>query len=88
MAEIGRERGWPDHPLIVPISLDQRRKGDPEPTFSNMLGFHFARFRPSEAGNVESLANHLRNQVIEAVREGAIDAVSVGLDFLRYRRPA
>jgi hypothetical protein len=87
VAEIARERGWPDHPLIVPVSLDQRRKGDAEPTFGNMLGFHFARFRPTEATSVEALARLLRNQVTNAIREDAIDTISVGLEFLKFRRP-
>ena len=88
VSAIAQERGWPDRPLIVPISLDQRRKGDPEPTFSNTLGFHFARFKPSEAQDIDALAHVLRMQVTDAVREGAIEAVTIGLEYQKYRRPA
>ncbi len=87
VAELARERRWPDHPLIVPVSLDQRRKGDAEPTFGNTLAIHFARFRPSEATNVEVLANLLRKQITDAMREGAIDTISIGMEFLKFRRP-
>jgi hypothetical protein len=88
LAEIGRERGWPDRPLLVPISIDLRRKGDPEPTFGNQLGIHFARFMPADTANIETLAKRLREQIAQAVRDGAIDTVTVGMEFLKYRRPA
>lgn len=85
MARLWTRRGLPDVPFLVPISVDLRPKGEPGPTFGNMLAFHFARFRPSETSDVAALAQRLRQQMADAVRDGQIDANAVALEFLRYR---
>lgn len=85
MAELWKRRGLPDVPFLVPLSVDLRRKGDPEPTFGNALAFHFARFRPSDTADVDALERALRSQVADAVRDGQIEANAVALEFLHYR---
>jgi hypothetical protein len=85
MAELWQRHGLPDVPFLVPISVDQRPKGDPGPTFGSMLAFHFARFRPSDTGDVAGLARTLRRQMADAVRDGHIDANAVAMQFLQYR---
>ena len=85
MAELWQRQGLPDVPFLVPISVDLRPKGDPGPTFGSMLAFHFARFRPSDTGDVPALARTLRRQMADAVRDGHIDANAVAMDFLQYR---
>ena len=85
MAGLWARRGLPDVPFLVPISVDLRPKGEPGPTFGNMLAFHFARFRPSDTAEVGVLAQTLRQQMADALRDGQIDANAVALEFLRYR---
>jgi hypothetical protein len=85
MAELWQRRGLPDVPFLVPIAVDLRPKGDPGPTFGNVLAFHFARFKPSETADVAALAAALRRQMVDAVRDGQIDANSVAMEFLKYR---
>lgn len=85
MAELWERRGLPDVPFLVPISVDLRAIGDPEPTFGNSLAFHFARFAPSQAADVPALARALRQQMAEAVRDGQIEANAVAMEFLTYR---
>lgn len=85
MAELWRRRGLPDVPFLVPVSVDLRPKGDPGPTFGNVLAFHFARFRPSEAADVAGLTRALRRQMTDALRDGQIDANAVAMEFLAYR---
>src|SRR5207253_6242962 len=51
----------------------------------NQLGFHFARFLPSDTTDVPALARALRRQMADAVRDGQIDANVVSLEFLHYR---
>jgi hypothetical protein len=85
MAELWRRRGLPDVPFLVPISVDLRGKGDPEPTFGNALAFHFARFRPSETDDLVALDRRLRAQMIAAMREDQIEANRVAMEFLLYR---
>jgi hypothetical protein len=85
MADLWRRRGLPDTPFLVPISVDLRTKGEPGPIFGNMLAFHFARFRPSETGDIPRLARFLRQQLADALRDGQIDANAVAMEFLRYR---
>ncbi len=92
---VWRERGWPDDPYVVPISVDLRRIGDREPTFGNMLAFHFARFKPSETADIPAVVRELRNQMMNAVRTDAIDAnmagmelIKYGMSFIKYRGPA
>jgi hypothetical protein len=84
MAELWQRRDLPDVPFLVPISVDMRPKGDPGPIFGSMLAFHFARFRPSDTGDVPGLARVLRRQMGDAVRDGHIDANAVAMDFLKY----
>jgi hypothetical protein len=85
MAGLWARRGLPDVPFLVPISVDLRPKGNPGPTFGNMLAFHFARFRPSQTADVAGMAQALRQQMADALRDGQIDANAVALEFLRYR---
>jgi len=85
MAELWGRRGLPDDPFLVPISIDLRPKGDPGPTFGNMLAFHFARFRPSETSDLAGLTLALRRQMVDALRDGQIDANAVAMEFLKYR---
>ncbi len=85
MAELWERRGLPEVPFLVPISVDLRAIGDPEPTFGNALAFHFARFTPSQAADVPALARDLRQQMADAVRDGQIEANAVAMEFLTYR---
>ena len=85
MAELWRRRRLPDVPFLLPISVDLRPKGEPGPTFGNLLAFHFVRFRPSETADVPALAKSLRRQMADAVRDGQIDANAVAMEFLKYR---
>jgi hypothetical protein len=71
--------------VLLPIAVDLRPKGDPGPTFGNMLAFHFARFDLSDAADTPQLASALRNQMAEAVRQGQIEANEVAMTFLQYR---
>jgi len=50
-----------------------------------MLAFHFARFRPSETADLAGLTLTLRRQMVEALRDGQIDANAVAMEFLTYR---
>jgi hypothetical protein len=85
MAELWSKRGLPDVPFLLPISVDLRAKGEPGPTFGNLLAFHFARFDPSETSDVPGLARKLRRQMADAMRDGQIDANAVAMEFLKYR---
>jgi len=85
MTELWRARSLPDVPFLLPISVDLRPKGDLGATFGNQLAFHFARFRPSDTGDVPKLARALRRQMIEALRDGQIEANRVAMEFLQYR---
>jgi len=85
MTELWRARSLPDVPFLLPISVDLRPKGDLGATFGNQLAFHFARFRPSDTGDVPELARALRRQMIEALRDGQIEANRVAMEFLQYR---
>lgn len=85
MAELWQRRRLPDVPFLLPISVDGRPKGNLGPTFGSQLAFHFARFRPSETGDVAALARALRQQMVDALREGQIEASAVALEFLQYR---
>jgi hypothetical protein len=88
MAALGRRRGLPDTPFVVPVAVDLRQKGAPGPTIGNCLAFHFARFAPSATADVERLAPALRAQMADAVRDGQIEANAVAMDFLAYRPPS
>jgi hypothetical protein len=85
MADLWRQRGLPDLPFLVPVSVDLRPKGEPGATFGNVLAFHFARFKPSETTDVDRLARALRHQMTDALRDGQIDANAVAMEFLKYR---
>lgn len=85
MAGLWDRRGLPDVPYLVPLSVDLRPKGDPGPTFGNVLAFHFARFTRSETADVATLARTLRRQMADAVRDGQIEANAAAMDFLQYR---
>jgi hypothetical protein len=85
MTELWRARHLPEVPFMVPISVDLRARGEPGPTFGNLLAFHFARFAPAATAHVPGLARELRLQMAEAVRDGQIDANAVAMEFLHYR---
>jgi hypothetical protein len=85
MAELWRARELPEVPFMVPISVDLRAKGEPGPTFGNLLAFHFARFDPAATADVPALARELRLQMADAVRDGQIEANAVAMEFLHYR---
>ena len=85
MRGLWQQRSVPDVPFLLPIAVDLRPKGDTGPTFGNMLAFHFARFRPSDAADVARLACQLRDQIADAIRTGQIEANDVAMDFLQYR---
>jgi len=85
MAEFWDRRGLPDVPFLVPLAVDLRPKGAPGPTFGNSLAFHFARFTPAETTDVADLAQALRRQMTDALRDGQIDANAVAMEFLKYR---
>jgi hypothetical protein len=85
MNGLGNPRIGVDDEFLLPIAVDLRPKGDPGPTFGNMLAFHFARFKPSEAADVPRLARRLRDQMADAVRSGQIEANDAAMDFLQYR---
>lgn len=78
-------RHLPDAPFLLPIAVDLRPKGEPGPTFGNMLAFHFARFRPSDTDDLPGLASALRSQMADAVRQEQIEANEVAMTFLKYR---
>jgi hypothetical protein len=85
MRALWERRKCPDVPFLLPVAVDLRRKGDLGPTFGNMLAFHFARFKPSDAGDMPRLASALRDQMADALRSGQIEANDVAMDFLQYR---
>ena len=85
MAELWARQGLPDVPFLLPISVDLRPKGELGATFGNLLAFHFARFRPSDTGDVPALARRLRRQMADAVRDGQIEANAAAMEFLHYR---
>ncbi len=85
MADLWRRRGLPDLPFLVPVSVDLRPKGEPGATFGNVLAFHFARFKPSDTGDVAALTRTLREQMTDTLRDGQIDASAVAMEFLKYR---
>jgi len=84
MAELWRRRGMPDVPFLLPVSVDQRPKGAPGPTFGSRLGFYFASFRPSETEDLPALARSLRLQMADVLRAGYIEANEAGMEFLEY----
>jgi hypothetical protein len=85
MRRLWERRSVPDIPFLLPVAIDLRPKGDVGPTFGNMLAFHFARFKPSDAADVPRLASMLREQIADAMREGQIEANEIAMDFLQYR---
>lgn len=85
MLRLWAQRSVPDVPFLLPVAVDLRPKGDVGPTFGNVLAFHFARFKPSDAADVRRLASMLREQMADAVRGGHIEANDVAMDFLQYR---
>ena len=85
LREVWARPGVPDVPVLLPIAVDLRPKGEPGPTFGNMLAFHFARFELSDTADTPRLASALRNQMADAVRQGQIEANEVAMTFLQYR---
>jgi hypothetical protein len=85
MAGLWDRRGLPAVSFLVPVSVDLRPKGDSELSFGNRLAFHFARFNPSETADVTGLARALRDQMVDALRDGLIEANRVAMEFLQYR---
>jgi hypothetical protein len=85
MGRLWEKRKLPDVPFLVPVSVDLRPKGEAGPTFGNWLAFHFARFRRSDTSDVVALAKALRRQMVDAMRDGQIEANAVAMEFLKYR---
>jgi hypothetical protein len=86
MAGLWARRGLPlDVPFLVAVAVDLRPKGEPGPTFGNMLAFHFARFAAADTADVAALARTLRRQMADAVRDGQVEANAVAMEFLHYR---
>jgi len=85
MTELWRRRDLAEVPCLLPISVDMRPKGELGATFGNQLGFHFARFKPSDTADVPGLARALRRQMADAVRDGQIEANEVAMEFLHYQ---
>ncbi len=87
VADLFRARGLPaGEPLVVPISVDRRRKGEPGPVFGNYLSFHFARIVPT--GDIAATAAAIRRDMAEAVRSDVIEGLWVAMNFGRYYPPA
>src|SRR5207247_2993349 len=87
LTELWHRRGLSDVPCLLPISVDLRPKGDLGAPFGNELAFHFARFQPSDTGDVAGLARALRRQMADAVDDGLAVAEPDALDVLRLRPP-
>jgi hypothetical protein len=85
LREVWIRRGLADAPVLLPIAVDLRPKGEPGPTFGNMLAFHFARFSSSDTADTPRLAAALRGQMADAVREGQIEANEIAMTFLQHR---
>jgi hypothetical protein len=85
MREVLARQGVEDAPFMLPIAVDLRPKGEPGPSFGNMLAFHFARFASSDTADVARLASSLRTQMAEALRDGQIEANEAAMGFLQYR---
>jgi hypothetical protein len=85
LREVWVRRGLADVPVLLPIAVDLRPKGEPGPIFGNMLAFHFARFASADTADVPRLAGLLRTQMADAVREGQIEANEVAMTFLQHR---
>jgi len=85
MREIRAAGDDADGAFLLPIAVDLRPKGEPGPSFGNMLAFHFARFRPADTADTPRLASALRTQMADAVRDGQIEANEVAMTFLQYR---
>ena len=79
MRGLWAQRHVPDVPFLLPVAVDLRPKGELGPTFGNVLAFHFARFKPSDAADVPRLAAMLRGQMADAMRTGQIEANDVAM---------
>jgi hypothetical protein len=75
-------------PIVVPISVDRRLKGEPGPVFGNHLSFYFARLDPALTTDVPRAAAAIRRDLAEAVRTDAIEVVWIAMNFARYHPPA
>jgi hypothetical protein len=83
-----RKRGLPiDRPLVVPVSVDRRRKGEPGPVFGNFVSFHFARFMPPDGAALSATVADIRRDMAEAVREDLVEAVWAGMNFITHYPP-
>ena len=85
MAELWRQRGLPDVPFLLPISVDLRPKGNPGRRSETSSRFTSRGFAHPTPGDVPALARALRRQMADAVRDGQIEANAVAMEFLRYR---
>ena len=87
IAELCDRRGLPPTCRSwFPIAVDLRPKGEPGPIFGNVLAFHFAQFNRSETADVAGLAQTLRRQMADAVRDGHIEASAAAMEFIKHRR--
>jgi hypothetical protein len=86
MTALYERRGVPtDVPMLVPVSVDRRARGEHGPVLGNYLGFHFARFDPPRDGDAVRLARELRDQLAAAVRRDDLEAAWAGMSFARLR---
>lgn len=74
-----------DVPMLVPVSVERRARGEHGPVLGNYLGFHFARFLPPADRDPKRLARELRDQLAEAVRRDDLEAAWAGMSFARLR---
>lgn len=74
-----------DVPMLVPVSVERRARGEHGPVLGNYLGFHFARFLPPTDGDAARLARELRDRLAEAVRRDDLEAAWAGMSFARLR---
>lgn len=86
MTTLYERRGVPtDVPMLVPVSVERRPRGEHGPVLGNYLGFHFARFLPPTDGDATRLARALRDQLADAVRRDDLEATFAGMSFARLR---
>lgn len=86
MRTLFAERGIAtDVPLLMPVSVNRRPRGEHGPVLGNYLAFHFARALPSADADPTPLARTLRDQLADAVRNDELEAAWAGLAFARWR---
>ncbi len=82
LAPLWHRRGVAKPRFLLPMSVDQRRKGDLNVVFNNFLALHFPHF--DAAGDVGEIAGKLRIQMMEALRSGVLEATMEAMDIIRF----